>query len=380
MAVSDGIAMFEKIAQNQDPQNKNQPRGMGPVVGTSGLSANNRKLYEVIQPKLLSKRRQQTNNSDDDKLEGFNKFSCRWKRSLKDQVMGNTSNDKYCVGSGNFCDNQNESLCTDGNINVENEIPPEYWKQAPNFVGDMNLRTCSDNSNYDFQLTQDQVQKRCNEEHNKHKNNTNGWIYNTEHEFELPVKGGRKVRSNKGKKRGPYRDRTRKSRFIVSVDSNGDRSVRNRKIRSNKGKKRGPYGPRTGKTRSGKIFRGGTDPSLLGPSNRKMLLTDTFGETELERKWREACFCHGENELDNAQCQNKTKNNDHAIAVRRVMTKDSTIESSTAPGGYIFDEDTHAKYWGEGSNDPASSNYPPNCKRIKKTMNETPYIISARAP
>ena len=28
-----------------------------------------------------------------------------------------------------------------------------------------------------------------------------------------------------------------------------------RKVRSNKGKKRVPYGPRTGKTRSGKTFR-----------------------------------------------------------------------------------------------------------------------------
>jgi hypothetical protein len=89
----------------------------------------------------------------------------------------------------------------------------------------MNLRTCSDGSKYDFQLTQDQVQQRCTEEHNKHKNNRNGWIYNTEHEFELPVKGGRKVRSNKGKKRGPYRARTRKSRLMVRVNSNGTRSV-----------------------------------------------------------------------------------------------------------------------------------------------------------
>lgn len=69
--------------------------------------------------------------------------------------------------------------------------------------------------------------------------------------------GGRKVRSNKGKKRGPYGSRTGKTRSgtrfrVVAVKS---RKV-GRKVRSNKGKKRGPYGPRTGKTRSGTKFRG----------------------------------------------------------------------------------------------------------------------------
>ena len=59
--------------------------------------------------------------------------------------------------------------------------------------------------------------------------------------------GGRKVRSNKGKKRGPYGPRTRKT----------VRHSSGRKVRSNKGKKRTPYGPRTGKTRSGRRFRGG---------------------------------------------------------------------------------------------------------------------------
>ena len=61
--------------------------------------------------------------------------------------------------------------------------------------------------------------------------------------------GGRKVRSNKGKKRGPYGPRTRKT----------IRHSSGRKVRSNKGKKRTPYGPRTGKTRSGRRFRGGRD-------------------------------------------------------------------------------------------------------------------------
>ena len=70
--------------------------------------------------------------------------------------------------------------------------------------------------------------------------------------------GGRKTRSNKGKKRVPYGPRTGKTRSgarfrAVAVKT---RKV-GRKTRSNKGKKRGPYGPRTGKTRSGAKFRGG---------------------------------------------------------------------------------------------------------------------------
>ena len=117
-------------------------------------------------------------------------------RSLKDQVQGNTSNDLYCVGDGQFCncaDNKNRAqFCVekDGKnyVNVENGIPDEYWTAAPNFIGDMGLRTCSEDSSYDFALTQDQVQQKCTEEHNKHKNDEDGWLYNTEHEFKLPPK------------------------------------------------------------------------------------------------------------------------------------------------------------------------------------------------
>ena len=76
--------------------------------------------------------------------------------------------------------------------------------------------------------------------------------------------GGRKVRSNKGKKRGPYKARTRRSRMMITVSTNGTRNVRTRKVRSNKGKKRTPYGPRTGVTRSGRKFRGGGKPEPLG--------------------------------------------------------------------------------------------------------------------
>ena len=67
--------------------------------------------------------------------------------------------------------------------------------------------------------------------------------------------GGRKTRSNKGKKRGTYRTKRTHHSPRVRVSSNGSRRVVRRKIRSNRGKKRGAYGPRTGKTRSGRRFR-----------------------------------------------------------------------------------------------------------------------------
>jgi len=68
--------------------------------------------------------------------------------------------------------------------------------------------------------------------------------------------GGRKTRSNKGKKRGPYGPRTGKTRSgTIFRDVVNKTRKAGRKIRSNKGKKRGPYGPRTGKTRSGAKFR-----------------------------------------------------------------------------------------------------------------------------
>jgi len=109
--------------------------------------------------------------------------------------------------------------------------------------------------------------------------------------------GGRKSRSNKGKKRTPYgpRSRTRSgakfrgSKVVKKVKSKkvfrnnvsnvtnnaplirtgtnvrptfntvNNKAQRKRKVRSNKGKKRGPYGPHS-RTRSGKKFkvRGGS--------------------------------------------------------------------------------------------------------------------------
>ena len=58
--------------------------------------------------------------------------------------------------------------------------------------------------------------------------------------------GGRKVRSNKGKKRGPYKKRSKKVTFsnVVNVKLITPRHLSGRKMRSNKGKKRGPYKPR----------------------------------------------------------------------------------------------------------------------------------------
>jgi hypothetical protein len=78
--------------------------------------------------------------------------------------------------------------------------------------------------------------------------------------------GGRKVRSNKGKRRGPYGSRktntsgrTRSgARFRGrNVSRKNNKSKRARKVRSNKGKKRKAYGPRntSGRTRSGAKFR-----------------------------------------------------------------------------------------------------------------------------
>ena len=75
--------------------------------------------------------------------------------------------------------------------------------------------------------------------------------------------GGRKVRSNKGKRRGPYKTgRTRSGANFRGRNPTVKRTVsnnkpkRSRKVRSNKGKKRNPYGPHS-RTRSGKKFKGG---------------------------------------------------------------------------------------------------------------------------
>jgi len=126
--------------------------------------------------------------------------------------------------------------------------------------------------------------------------------------------GGRKSRSNKGKKRTPYgpRSRTRSgakfrgSKVAKKVFRNNVSNVNNiapvirtgtnirptfntmnkaqrkRKVRSNKGKKRGPYGPHS-RTRSGKKFKvrgGGPKPSS---TRAKSTSSRTLGRT-LDRK------------------------------------------------------------------------------------------------
>ena len=92
--------------------------------------------------------------------------------------------------------------------------------------------------------------------------------------------GGRKVRSNKGKKRGSYKTRRTHHSIQVRVNSNGSRRVSSRKARSNKGKKRTPYGPRTGKTRSGKKFRGGIVVHCYELKDEKTCSNACNGETK----------------------------------------------------------------------------------------------------
>ena len=128
--------------------------------------------------------------------------------------------------------------------------------------------------------------------------------------------GGRKSRSNKGKKRGPYgpRSRTRsgskfrgrkvakkvKSKKVLSnnvsnVTNNApviragtnvrptfntmNKAQRKRKVRSNKGKKRGPYSPRS-RTRSG----GSAGPHIRQhPSVQTNFWLSDDGVTEITR-------------------------------------------------------------------------------------------------
>ena len=71
--------------------------------------------------------------------------------------------------------------------------------------------------------------------------------------------GGRKVRSNKGKRRGSYKRGTGSTRSGAKFRGRNPtvKRKRSRKVRSNKGKKRAPYAPRS-RTRSGRKFRGGS--------------------------------------------------------------------------------------------------------------------------
>jgi hypothetical protein len=74
--------------------------------------------------------------------------------------------------------------------------------------------------------------------------------------------GGRKVRSNKGKRRGSYSRGTGSTRSGAKFrgrNLNSNKSKKARKVRSNKGKRRSTYRRGSGRTRSGKKFRGGAN-------------------------------------------------------------------------------------------------------------------------
>ena len=92
--------------------------------------------------------------------------------------------------------------------------------------------------------------------------------------------GGRKVRSNKGKKRVPYGPRSGKTRSGKRFSVGQTRKV-GRKTRSNKGKKRTPYGSRSGKTRSGRNFRGGNenDDFLFSGKNKQVFFHNHEGHS-----------------------------------------------------------------------------------------------------
>jgi len=88
--------------------------------------------------------------------------------------------------------------------------------------------------------------------------------------------GGRKTRSNKGKRRGSYKTgKTRSGAKFrgrkTMVKRSNNKSKRTRKQRSNKGKRRGSYGPRS-RTRSGKKFRGGNINNQLKQLLNKLKL------------------------------------------------------------------------------------------------------------
>ena len=125
--------------------------------------------------------------------------------------------------------------------------------------------------------------------------------------------GGRKVRSNKGKRRGSYKLRSK-----TNNKNQVNRHPSGRKVRSNKGKKRGAYGPRTGRTRSGKKFRQsggaryypcyrtpGDDPCSEGPTKWWMMAegqngkwVDINSEDDLKKEFAEVDFEKGKADFE----------------------------------------------------------------------------------
>lgn len=70
----------------------------------------------------------------------------------------------------------------------------------------------------------------------------------------INMSGGRKTRSNKGKKRGLYKKRSSVRRPVTRSQTLKKR-MKMRKVRSNKGKKRSSFRRGRGRTRSGRSFR-----------------------------------------------------------------------------------------------------------------------------
>lgn len=151
------------------------------VTGVNALNKNSKHYYTKVQPKLHNNRKKRTNLNYKMKVNDFDKFSCRWQRSL-DSCHGCDGEEKYCVGDGRFClKRSNKEHCTDkGLVKLNPEAMKAYWTQAPNFIGDTSLRTCSGTPK-DFSLTQDTIKNKCRNLHNKNKNKTEGWIYNIKH-------------------------------------------------------------------------------------------------------------------------------------------------------------------------------------------------------
>lgn len=151
------------------------------VTGVGALKNNNRNYYTKIQPKLQSNRKKRTGSKDPTyykkKIQDFDKFSCRWRRSMNN-CLGCTKNDKYCVGDGKFCSKPENKLHCNSNGHVLNnpKAHQAYWTQAPEFIGNTSLRTCS-GSKHDFSLGQADIANKCNSLYKK----TNSWVYKINH-------------------------------------------------------------------------------------------------------------------------------------------------------------------------------------------------------
>lgn len=151
------------------------------VSGVNALNKNSKNYYTKVQPKLHNNRKKRTDLNYKMKVDDFDKYSCRWQRSLK-SCLGCDGKETYCVGDGQFCKKpNNKEYCTnDGLVKHDAESMKAYWSQAPNFIGDTSLRTCAGTPK-DFSLTQDTIKSKCSNLYNINKDKTEGWIYNINH-------------------------------------------------------------------------------------------------------------------------------------------------------------------------------------------------------